>query len=651
MTPGALEAVWMMRASEIDRAIVGESARWGDAQLGSSTLPYTRDDHWLVEQGRLLDEYISVSSGLNRSEIVLNQFRGMGLYPGVEAPVFSQHGGYVSKGFELSMSAPTGQIYFTRDGCDPRLEGGGVNTASALLYNSGIYLNESSIIKARVRSGGVWSALNEAVFAVGGVAESLRVTEIMYHPADPNEEFIELRNVGAESVNLNLVSFTDGIRFTFGSLEVGPGEYVVVVSNQQRFGERYPAFGGVIAGEYEGNLANGGERIELVDAAGTVIQSFTYKDGWYDITDGDGFSLTIVDAYGVNLDDWGVKSGWRPSGRVGGSPGYDDGGLVPEPGSVVINEVLAHSHGTGPDWVELHNTTGETVNIGGWYLSDSDRDDPNLMKYRIGEGTVIEPNGFVVFYEDDHFGNLLDEGCDEVFALSENGDTVYLRSGEGGVLTGYTEDEDFGASASDVAFGRYYKSALDGGVNFVAMSENTPGEANGYPKVGPVVISEVMYHPAVNNDAEYVEIVNVSGRNVALWDPLTGGRWRLSDGAGFEFIVPVEYVMKAGERVLFVKSKAAFYAEGYTVEAGVEIFEWGAGSLGNGGDRVQLSMPGDVDGGGVRQYIRVDRVVYEDGVPWPIEADGGGASLERKVLEDYGNDVINWQGGEASPGL
>ena len=50
--------------------------------------------------------------------------------------------------------------------------------------------------------------MNEATFAVGPVAENLRISEIMYHPIetgspdDPNAEFIELTNIGTETINL-----------------------------------------------------------------------------------------------------------------------------------------------------------------------------------------------------------------------------------------------------------------------------------------------------------------------------------------------------------------------------------------------------------------------------------------------------------------
>ena len=77
------------------------------------------------------------------------------------------------------------------------------------------------------------------------------------------------------------------------------------------------------------------------------------------------------------------------------------------------------------------------------------------------------------------------------------------------------------------------------------------------------------------------------------------------------------------------------------------------GRLSNAGEKVEIGVPGDVDGSGRRYYIRIDRVNYSDGSHpencpggvdlWPMLPDGYGFSLERKVAEDYGNDVANWQ--------
>ena len=108
-----------------------------------------------------------------------------------------------------------------------------------LEYTGPITLPHTVQVKARVLSGDEWSALNEAVYAVGPVAEFLRITEIMYNPLDPNEEFIELQNIGTEPINLNLVSFTNGIDFVFPSVELAAGEYTVIVRNRNIFEARY----------------------------------------------------------------------------------------------------------------------------------------------------------------------------------------------------------------------------------------------------------------------------------------------------------------------------------------------------------------------------------------------------------------------------
>jgi hypothetical protein len=234
-----------------------------------------------------------------------------------------------------------------------------------------------------------------------------------------------------------------------------------------------------VAGQYVGNLSNAGEDIELVDAVGNVIQSFEYTDEWFDLTDGAGFSLTVRDPQITPADGFGSRDAWRPSAFWGGSPGSDDYGLVPEPGIVVINELLANSVGTGPDWIELHNTTDQDIDIGGWYLSD-DGDEPT--QYRIAAGTILPAGGYLVFYEDEYFGNEADPGCQTPFGLAKDGEKVYLHSGDDDGLTGYSERQEFGASAPGVTFGRCPNDS--GGYDFVPLAEPTPGGENAGPLTG-----------------------------------------------------------------------------------------------------------------------------------------------------------------------
>ena len=71
---------------------------------------------------------------------------------------------------------------------------------------------------------------------------------------------------------------------------------------------------------------------------------------------------------------------------------------------------------------------------------------------------------------------------------------------------------EFGPAERDRTHGRYTKS--DGEVDFVALSAATLAASNAYPHVGPVVISEIMYHPpdvgATNSDEfEFLELITV----------------------------------------------------------------------------------------------------------------------------------------------
>jgi len=542
------------------------------------------------------------------------------------------------------------------------IHGLNTSTTSSDFLISAELVAHSVHVKARVLNGRVWSALNEASFAVGPVADNLRITEIMYNPDDPNAEYIELKNIGAETINLNLVKFTDGVDFTFPNLEVSRGEFVVVVQDRSAFEARYGTAMD-IAGEYSGRLNNAGERIRLQDAIGQTILDFDYKDGWRSITDGEGFSLTVIDPLSTDSYSWNEKDSWRASAYPGGSPGEDDSDIIPNPDSIVINEVLAHAHADAADWIELHNTTDSTIDIGGWFLSDSGS---NPAKYRIASGTRIAPYGYIVFYEDLHFNNPSNPGSNQPFALSENGEQIYLSSAEGNLLTGYREAEDFGASETDVSFGRYYKPST-GNYNFVPMSEDTPGSANAYPKVGPIVISEIMYNPDwpvggsyTNDQYEYVELHNISDEPVTLYDYDKAQPWKFTDGIDFTFPDDVPVTIPAGGYLLVVKEPEAFVWR-YPAVPVEKILGPYNGKLNNAGERLELSMPGDIDEFGTRYYIRVDRINYSDGSHpedcpggvdlWPREADGGGKSLTRKRGTDYGNDPDNWTAASPSPGL
>jgi hypothetical protein len=322
---------------------------------------------------------------------------------------------------------------------------------------------------------------------------------------------------------------------------------------------------------------------------------------------------------------------------------------------IVISEILAHAHGAASDWIELHNVSTIPVALGGWFLSDSKND---LQRYQIAAGTILGPHEYLVLYETLHFANPFDSGVRQPFAFTENGETAYLYSGDDAAFPDVLIEQRFGASETGSSFGRYATSL--GTHDFVTLAEPTPGAANSYPRVGPIVIEEIMYHPVGNADAEYVELRNVSGAFLTLFDAATNEPWRLTDDSGIDLRFPVDPPLTLGpdERLLLTRDVDALGS--YGVPATVPVLAWGSGKLDNAGGTVRLLKPGDVDERGIRYWIEVERVDYSDGShgqgfpggldPWPIQADGFGFALQRLSPTRYANDPNNWQVAFPTPG-
>jgi len=626
LTPAAADALWMKRATEIDRAIVGESARWGSG--------YTRDT-WLSAQGAVRSWFPQ------RGAILVNQLRNAGLFPSLNAPAFAPFGGLVPPGYSLALTNPnpSGAIYFTTDGADPRLWGGGL-AASARLYSGPLTMTNAAFLRARVRDGANWSAIVEAPFYIVQNFVALKVTEIMYLPpplgtnTSDDLEFLELKNTGTTTLDLSGLQFTDGITFSFtNGTRLAPGAFLVLAHNAGSFAQKYP--GVTVNGIYTGRLDNGGEKLTLAHLLGTNVFSFSYNNAvpWPITPDGYGFSLVPRNFTG----DPDSAANWRASANLGGSPGADDP-LVSIAG-IVINEILTHTDPPQIDAIELFNPTAAGVNIGGWFLSD---DAAMPTQFRIPNGTTIPAGGFAVFYETNFNAQ---PGVPPSFALSSHGESLFLFSGDANTnLTGYSHSFDYSASANGVSFGRYVNSVGD--EDWPAMSALTLDGSNSAPRIGPLVINEVMYHPALGYD-EFVEIVNISSNAVTLYDPaFPTNKWKLS-GLGYTFSNNVS--VPAGGYLLVAPIVPATFRTKYSVPASVQIVGPYSGALQDSGERLRLERPDSPDTNGTF-YIVVDEVRYNDKLPWPIGADGDGPSLQRSALNAYGNEPTNWFASGITPG-
>lgn len=360
LTLAAKQQTWADLADMAEPAIVAETARWGDSREGefsnafgtanpppgapthplyppgfATNVPTLTIDNWRVNVNFVHDEVLPFGRGLFLDRMVAD-----GLWiDSVAAPSFTingaaQHGGLVSAGDTLGFSSGAGTIYYTTDGTDPRAYDGAI---AGNQFTSDIPLDASMQVLARRLQGGQWSPLVEATFAVAG--DSLLISEVYYHPASATQaeldelgvaaidadefEFIEIVNTDPTvTINLLDVEIRGGVQLTLGNATLGPGEAAIVVENLDAFEARFGT-GLNVVGQWSGGLNNGGEPIELLDAADNIIQAFTYDDAspWPVGADGAGPALALV---GPTLDATN-GSNWIAAAA---SPG--DGSFAPE---------------------------------------------------------------------------------------------------------------------------------------------------------------------------------------------------------------------------------------------------------------------------------------------------------------------------------
>ncbi|MCD4680062.1 MAG: lamin tail domain-containing protein, partial [Bacteroidales bacterium] len=135
------------------------------------------------------------------------------------------------------------------------------------------------------------------ITVIDSIVADIVITEIMYNPPETftdSLEFIELYNNGASVVNLLGYAFTLGVDFIFPSVDLNPGDYIVISVDSIACLNTF----GITAFQWtSGGLSNGGEPIELVNDVGLVVDFVHYDDNapWPTEPDGDGPSLTFCD--------------------------------------------------------------------------------------------------------------------------------------------------------------------------------------------------------------------------------------------------------------------------------------------------------------------------------------------------------------------
>ncbi|MCH8921973.1 MAG: lamin tail domain-containing protein, partial [Planctomycetes bacterium] len=273
----------------------------------------------------------------------------------------------------------------------------------------------------------------------------------------------------------------------------------------------------------------------------------------------------------------------------------------------------------------------------GWYLSDSGG---NLQKFRLPDGTTIPAGGYLVFDEND-FG----------FGLNgSNGEEVFLVTADAaGGLTHFADSVQFGAAMLGESFGRWPNA--EGELYPMTSPTLDPPGPNSGPRIGPVIISEIMYHPQDPGDTidpgdlEFVEIYNPTDQTVDLT------HWGIGGGVAHDFAPGT--LLAANETLLVVRFDPALedmrdvFQRYYQIDDSVNLVGGFSTRLSNRGEKVQLlrAIDSRLDG-----RVIEDEVTYDDEAPWPEEADGAGHSLHRGAIDAWGNSPLSWTAQPPTPG-
>jgi hypothetical protein len=227
-----------------------------------------------------------------------------------------------------------------------------------------------------------------AVFGDAPVPQ-LVLNEVHYNPAgdDVPFEFIEIVNIGQETVALTDFQLS-GVNYVFPTgAAIDPDEYILVVSQAAT----YATLDNQVFQWTSGDLDNGGETIQLRDPFGNVLDEVSYDDTapWTSVPDGNGPSLSLISP---DIDN--VPAGnWQPSNKVGGTPGEVNFMPLPALPLIVINEIhylpsLAQGTETDFEFLELVNNSSDEVDLSGYRTVG--------VTFTFATGSIIGPGETIV---------------------------------------------------------------------------------------------------------------------------------------------------------------------------------------------------------------------------------------------------------------
>jgi hypothetical protein len=226
----------------------------------------------------------------------------------------------------------------------------------------------------------------DAVIKSGNKSGTVVINEIMFNPTAGNSEWIELFNTTKDTVRLlgwrisDILTSPTEDTIKSSTVFIPPLEYLVMsrdtlpvqgIENRKHAICKY------------GTLNNSADGIVIKDSRGFVIDSVFYNSDWNTHA---GKSLERISAGAASNDSLNWLFSYNPLGGTPGKQNSVNSIQSGSPGTLAINEIMYEPGSSNAEFVELYNTSGDSVLLNAWKLTSA-----NKNNYFITDSVVTLP--------------------------------------------------------------------------------------------------------------------------------------------------------------------------------------------------------------------------------------------------------------------
>ncbi len=303
-------------------------------------------------------------------------------------------------------------------------------------------------------------------------------------------DWIELYNSTDTDMDISGFGISDNLsqpmkyRFPDGTTIAAKGYLVVFCSGNEGMqnGELHAPFG----------LRSYGEDVVIANRAGRIIDSYSFKNQETDVS-----MARIPDGAGEFQSNSQPSPGYPNTGA--GYSAFDAANRLPL-GGVYISEFGGSTGSVATDWVELHNSTGSAVSLGGYGISNNPK---NPAKW-VFPDISIEPGEYLLLYATGSADKAQKKNLKLNFNISSTGEALFFFDPNGKLI----DKLSAGRMKSGQSYGR------DGSDNRFYYAEPTPGAQNGKGYEGITQLPAFSVTPGIYDNAVTVAITAGEGETI-----------------------------------------------------------------------------------------------------------------------------------------